>query len=103
MSGKVLRLCNVNRSVLGREDELQWVVDRLKGKSLIVYILKLAWNGYVYSIWCERNSRIFRGDFRSVIDIVNSINDFVCVKLLKKNVDRVDPINRRLCLAWGVM
>ncbi|XVF10141.1 hypothetical protein REPUB_Repub07fG0157200 [Reevesia pubescens] len=41
------------------EDELDWVIRKFRGKSLLTTLLKLAWNAYLYFIWQERNSRIY--------------------------------------------
>ncbi|KAL4304025.1 hypothetical protein GQ457_10G025670 [Hibiscus cannabinus] len=50
----MLRLCCVTREVADWDGELDWAVRMLKGKSLTVAILKLAWSAFVYSMWLER-------------------------------------------------
>ncbi|MBA0749510.1 hypothetical protein Gogos_003427 [Gossypium gossypioides] len=41
--------------------ELHWANSRLKGKTSIMLIMKLAWNAFIYMIWRERNKRHFKG------------------------------------------
>ena len=41
--GAVLQLCGLNKSILGWNVELEWAIQRLKGKSLISVMLWLAW------------------------------------------------------------
>ncbi|KAL4310092.1 hypothetical protein GQ457_01G016290 [Hibiscus cannabinus] len=55
----ILQLCRIARSVSGWDVEFRWEVASLMGKSLIIFILKLAWSSYIYFIWEERNSRQF--------------------------------------------
>ncbi|PPD92075.1 hypothetical protein GOBAR_DD10990 [Gossypium barbadense] len=37
--------------------ELHWAVARLKGKSLLTIILKLAWKSHIHMIWKERTRK----------------------------------------------
>ncbi|XP_039030226.1 uncharacterized protein LOC120164609 [Hibiscus syriacus] len=53
----ILGLCRVHREVRGGDEELGWAVSVLKGKSLIVCILKVVWCAYTCYIWEERNCR----------------------------------------------
>ncbi|XP_039041418.1 uncharacterized protein LOC120180030 [Hibiscus syriacus] len=57
----VLHSCGLTQEPLCWSDNLQWMLQNLKGKSLIVHILKLAGTGLVYYTWEERNLRLFRG------------------------------------------
>ncbi|MBA0556724.1 hypothetical protein Golob_026802, partial [Gossypium lobatum] len=43
--------------------ELAWAILKLKGKSLLVAILKLAWSAYLYVIWRQMNKRYFGVSF----------------------------------------
>lgn len=52
--------------------EFNWMCSRLKGKSLITVILKLAWNAFIYAIWRERNPRQFRQQISSEEVIIRS-------------------------------
>lgn len=55
----VLGWCMTNKSVFDWNHELQWAVKKLRGKALILALLRLAWRSYIYHIWKERNARIF--------------------------------------------
>ncbi|KAL4278467.1 hypothetical protein GQ457_03G009500 [Hibiscus cannabinus] len=99
----VLGKCCVQRDVLHWNEEVQWAICCLKGKSLIVLILKIAWSCFIYLIWEERNARQFRSHARSVEDIVEDIRFVVSVKLQGKCIDRADPVNAHLCNTWGIL
>ncbi|KAE8667867.1 Detected protein of unknown function [Hibiscus syriacus] len=73
----ILLLCGLNQAPLGWNDLLQWLLLNLKGKSLLVYMLKLAWTGFIYCIWEERNRRQFRGVHRSVDTVVSCVKESV--------------------------
>ncbi|KAE8720588.1 Detected protein of confused Function [Hibiscus syriacus] len=60
---------------------MRWVVENLKGKSVIVCILKLAWVGFLYFVWEECNHRQFRGVFRSIEEVVDCIRVVVRIRL----------------------
>ncbi|MBA0548321.1 hypothetical protein Golob_019429, partial [Gossypium lobatum] len=44
-------LCSIHRAVGTWRQELAWAILKLKGKSLLVAILKLALSAYLYLIW----------------------------------------------------
>ncbi|KAK5820339.1 hypothetical protein PVK06_025386 [Gossypium arboreum] len=56
---KVLKLGCIHRCGGNWDHWLRWALTRLKGKSLLTLILKLAWNAFVHLIWAERNRRQF--------------------------------------------
>ncbi|KAE8724823.1 hypothetical protein F3Y22_tig00009840pilonHSYRG00015 [Hibiscus syriacus] len=57
----ILHACALNLGPLCWNDLVCWLLLNLKGKSLLVHILKLAWSGFIYFIWEERNHGLFRG------------------------------------------
>lgn len=59
--------------------ELNWTIRKNKGKSLSITIYKLAFTVYIYSIWRERNSRLFQQ--RSSPSILVAASIFSPVKL----------------------
>ncbi|XP_039024717.1 uncharacterized protein LOC120157747 [Hibiscus syriacus] len=75
------------------DDAIRWMVLNFKGKSLLIYILKLAWTSFVYFIWEERNHRCFRGVTRSTDLIVNRISETVRIKLHRCHMNRSDAVN----------
>ena len=81
-------------------DELQWLSSKLKGKSLIVHILKLAWGAFVYFVWEERNKRLFRNVSRTVESILCCIKEIICIRT-RNRVIRMDDVNRIICTSWG--
>ncbi|KAH1121811.1 hypothetical protein J1N35_004971 [Gossypium stocksii] len=56
--GLILVLYGIRRSIGTWIQELNWAMTYLKGKSLIVCILKLAWTAFIHIIWFERNGRL---------------------------------------------
>ncbi|XP_039044681.1 uncharacterized protein LOC120184240 [Hibiscus syriacus] len=94
----ILLACGLTRAPLSWSDSIHWLLLNLKGKSLLVLILKLAWTGFIYYIWEERNHRQFRGSHRSVGTVVSSIKESVRIKLYRSHMKRVDVVNRKLCI-----
>ncbi|PPS16729.1 hypothetical protein GOBAR_AA03848 [Gossypium barbadense] len=68
--------------------ELHWAVARLKGKSLLTIILKLAWNSHIHIIWKERRE-FFQRLSSTKKDIVQNIKAIVKVSLLGKSINRI--------------
>ncbi|KAL4283866.1 hypothetical protein GQ457_16G008530 [Hibiscus cannabinus] len=99
----VLKLCNVLKRVLDWSHEVDWAVKFLKGKSLLVVILKLAWCAFIYLVWRERNHRLFRHTCKSGQDILQAIIEVVQVRLRGKNIVRTDLINSQLCRNWDIL
>ncbi|XP_039009389.1 uncharacterized protein LOC120137799 [Hibiscus syriacus] len=68
-----------------------------KGKSLLITILKLAWCAFLYSIWEERNRRLFKGISRNATEILKAIKEIVGIQLRGRNINRLDSVNITLC------
>ncbi|KAE8686558.1 hypothetical protein F3Y22_tig00111059pilonHSYRG00273 [Hibiscus syriacus] len=100
--GNVLSLCGINRRVSTWDRELIWASQFLKGKTLIVLLLKLAFVGHVYSIWRERNSRLFGGRARPVGEVLNDICDSIRIRLSGWSINRVDRRNATLCSSRSI-
>ncbi|XP_038998866.1 uncharacterized protein LOC120124224 [Hibiscus syriacus] len=83
-------------------DIFNWLIVKLKGKSIKVRIMKLAWTGLLYFVWEERNHRLFRGLTRSVDIVVNSIKEVVRAKLCRFGCPRIEDVNSHLYLNWGL-
>ncbi|XP_039017978.1 uncharacterized protein LOC120149160 [Hibiscus syriacus] len=99
----ILHACRLQQQDSSWDDLLGWMACNWKGKSLLVHILKLAWTGFVYFTWEERNYRIFRGLSRSPDTIVDIIKGAVRTKLYRHDMNRVDNVNRQLCIDWELM
>ncbi|KAE8670859.1 Cellulose synthase-like protein D2 [Hibiscus syriacus] len=57
----ILHACGLSQEPLCWNDLICWLMLNLKGKSLLVQILKLTWSEFIYFIWKERNHKLFRG------------------------------------------
>ncbi|XP_039021400.1 uncharacterized protein LOC120153535 [Hibiscus syriacus] len=71
----------MNRPVMDWDNELDWACQRLKGKPLSSWILKLAWNGYIVVIWKARKQRLFTGRMVTVSEIVDRAKEIVKLNL----------------------
>ncbi|XP_039026287.1 uncharacterized protein LOC120159819 [Hibiscus syriacus] len=96
--GIVLISCDVRYDLNSWDDVFNWLIANLKGISLRVRIMKLAWTGLLYSIWEEHNHRLFRGSTHSVDVVVNCIKEAVRVKLCRFGYPRIDDVNMHLYL-----
>ncbi|KAE8698592.1 hypothetical protein F3Y22_tig00110597pilonHSYRG00465 [Hibiscus syriacus] len=101
--GNVLSLCGIMRNVSTWDRELDWATKLLRGRSLIVQVLKLALVGHVYGLWCERNSRLFEGRARLVGDVLNDIRDTIQIRLNNWSICKTDSRNATLCASWGIL
>ncbi|KAE8687647.1 hypothetical protein F3Y22_tig00111013pilonHSYRG00306 [Hibiscus syriacus] len=91
------------RNVSTWDRELDWAIKLLRGRSLIVQVLKLVIAGHVYGLWCERNSKLFRGRARLVGDVLNDIRDTVQIRLNNWSICKTDSRNAVLCASWGIL
>ncbi|KAE8720463.1 RING/FYVE/PHD zinc finger superfamily protein isoform 3 [Hibiscus syriacus] len=73
---QIFHLNGIYKTVLSREDLITWASKYWKGKSLLITILKLAWNATIYVLWEKRNRRIFKGCSRSIEELLRTIKDF---------------------------
>ena len=77
--------------------ELEWAVKRLKGKSLLSMILRLAWRASIYYIWRERNGRRHGQASETPSQIVKHIKSDIRLKTISiKNITN-DSVNSLLC------
>ncbi|XP_039045246.1 uncharacterized protein LOC120184977 [Hibiscus syriacus] len=98
----ILQLSGLNTHFSTWNNLLDWAIASWKGKSLISSILKLSWCAFNYTIWEERNRRIFRGSCRTEEGIVNAIKDIVGSILSNRDINRTDSRNLALCTHWGI-
>ena len=75
----------------------EWIVfcsNELKGKSLGCYTRKLAFTVTVYSIWRERNNRIFCKELKPEEVVIKDINNLVRDRLLSlRNLEKYKEDN----------
>ncbi|XP_039023343.1 uncharacterized protein LOC120155962 [Hibiscus syriacus] len=99
--GGILQICNLSRSVGGWSQEVLWAVAELKGRSLIITLLKLAGNAYVYRILNERNCRVFGGSRSTVGDLICRIMEDIRFRLVGSAI-RGAGQNADICVEWGI-
>ncbi|MBA0880949.1 hypothetical protein Goshw_030266 [Gossypium schwendimanii] len=83
--------------------ELDWTILKLKGKSLLIAILKLAWNAYLCVIWRQRNKRYFGASFLTEGAIMVHIKELVQARLRGSLINRADPVNASVCASWDII
>ncbi|TYG56625.1 hypothetical protein ES288_D08G078600v1 [Gossypium darwinii] len=99
----VLRLCSIHRAVGTWRQELAWTILKLKGKSLLVVILKLAWSAYLYVVWRQRNKKYFGASLLTEDTILVQIKEIVRVHLGGSLINRTNPTNASLYTFWGII
>ncbi|XP_039045886.1 uncharacterized protein LOC120185854 [Hibiscus syriacus] len=73
----VLSLNSVKNTSSTWEEMVNRASSTWKGKSLLITILKISWTTYIYTLWEERNHRIFQGRQRSTDELFNVIIEAV--------------------------
>ena len=79
----VLQLCELQRAMQDWNTELNWTVKKLKGRSLISILLRVAWRAFVYLIWRERNQKMYIQRAETVSCLLEHIKSIVRLKLNK--------------------
>lgn len=74
--------CAVNWPSLNWEQSISWAANEWKGNKLQIVINKLALSSYVYSIWRERNARLFRNEYKDLCSIQKEIVHSIWARLL---------------------
>ena len=97
---EVLSLCGQSRRVTSWQGELQWAIQRLRGKSLNAVILKVAWHAVIYFIWQERNNRLHKNKNETVMHILEKIKEVVRIRLLGLKKIKVNSVNFSLYRSW---
>ncbi|GAA0170482.1 hypothetical protein LIER_24730 [Lithospermum erythrorhizon] len=83
-------------------EEKQWIIANLKGKSFRKQIGRLVLGCAVSAIWTERNSRTFTSVNKSTDQLLFSIFSNVAARGSSwKRVKRTQT-NLSLCLEWGI-
>lgn len=81
----VLKWLQIDKQIKPWEEEKDWVINKSKGKSEKARALKMCFAMTTYHIWIERNDRVFRGEARTVSNIVHSIKYRILLRA-QKNV-----------------
>ncbi|GKV39226.1 hypothetical protein SLEP1_g47032 [Rubroshorea leprosula] len=82
---------------------LAWLGKSIRRKSVYCALIKLAWNATVYHVWRERNSRVYRQQFRSVSQIVNDILFDVRNKVLAFATPKSSSLLMSIAVQWGLV
>ncbi|XP_038994900.1 uncharacterized protein LOC120119075 [Hibiscus syriacus] len=98
----ILTLNHLSKLHMSWDEMLSWASSSWKGKSLLTSILKIAWCSFIYTIWEERNRRIFQGRARTIEELLSSIKDIVGAQLSNRDLNRMDHVNSLLCNNWGI-
>ena len=88
----MLQLCGLSREVARWDEEMSWAVQKLKGKSLISIILRIAWSALIYYVWRERTS----------MQVLEHIKEVIKFRLAGLHGVAGDTVNRDLCNNWGL-
>ncbi|XP_039040680.1 uncharacterized protein LOC120179013 [Hibiscus syriacus] len=99
----ILQMSGLNKHFSTWNNLLEWAIASWKDKSLISCILKLSWCAFNYTIWEERNRRIFRGSCRTEPEIVYAIKDIVGSLLSNRDINKTDSTNIDLCTHGGIV
>ena len=77
-------------------------MNKLKGKALISNLLKIAWNALIYSIWRERNCRIYAQKTGTSEQILSNVKEVVRHRLGRMKNVKNDTVNNFLYRSWGL-
>ncbi|KAK9030733.1 hypothetical protein V6N11_032146 [Hibiscus sabdariffa] len=97
----LLQACQIHRVVMDWNRELEWA-SAMRGRSFDSMTFRLIWNCFVYSIWRERNCRIFSGAHCTGQDLIVHVKEIVKLKLLSMLHNGNRTINMDFCIAWGI-
>lgn len=78
------------------------MVCRFRGQSLLCLVVKLMFAATVYSLWQERNSRMFRGKSINVVNVYHDILFQVRTQMNSLSGFQLSPQNRWLVGSWGL-
>ena len=99
---EVLNLSTYSRELSDWDEELQWTIQRTKGKNLKAIILKIAWNAAIYFIWTERNRRIYQDKERTRMQVMEMIKEVIRIQLIGLKNVKLDSINFSLYRVWNL-
>ncbi|XP_039049550.1 uncharacterized protein LOC120190561 [Hibiscus syriacus] len=80
-----------------------WAIATWKRKSLLTSLMKISSNALIYTIWKERNKRIFQGQASTIDVMFKAIKETVGFHLRGRPINRFDTVNINLCNQWGII
>ena len=93
----------MNRDVGTWFEELEWAIQRIKGKALISIVLRIAWKAFIYFVWRERNRRLHNDQTENPEQLLDRIKEVVQIKLIGLTNIVADDVNRQLFCSWGLV
>ena len=84
-------------------EELEWAIQRIKGKALISVVLRIAWKVFIYFVWRERNRRLHNGLTENPEQLLDRIKEVVRIKLASLTNIAADDVNKKLFCNWGLV
>lgn len=99
---EVLTLNNISRSPLGWKNEITWAMKFRSGKSLIDCLYKLSLAATtVFSVWREKNSRIFRSCGVNATVVAGKIKEEIRARLWSWKMQESDEA-KRIWQIWKI-
>ena len=98
----ILNLCGLRREVHNWKAKLKWAIQKLKCRSLVTLILRIAWQVFIYFIWREMNQKLYTQKSENGLHVLEQIKSTVRIKTSRLCHVADDPVNRSLCQSWGL-
>ena len=96
-------LCGYARRVTTSwNGELQWAMQRMRGKSLVAIIMKVAWHAVIYFTWMERNNRLHKGKVTTEMQVLERIKEVIRIRLMRLKKVKLDSVNFTLYRSWNL-
>ena len=83
-------------------DFITWAAVHLKGKALAKIISRVLLAASIYTIWKDRNARIFQNNYRDIISIQNDICGAVQARLCQLKGFKATQSNRWHQREWNL-
>ena len=96
----ILSLCGLSKVNGSWTEELQCVVQNLKGKKLISSLLHVAWKAFIYHVWREKNQRLYKHSTETTMQILEHIKEVIQIRLAGLKRVATMPFNRQLCKSF---
>ena len=78
-------------------DELVWAVKRMKGRTLLSIVMRLAWRASIYYIWRERNRRMHGHILENADQLMEHVKQDVRIRTTSLQGVVNDSVNSIIC------
>ena len=99
---KILICCGLAREVWSWNEEALWAVKKLRGKALIVLVLRIALNAMIYMTWSEMNNKFFNKKEGIYVEALKKIKEVIKFRLTNLKHIRPNFINTFFILFMGL-